>query len=69
MIGEGYLETIGIPFSRDVDSPAQTSRRRRRSIINETLALQLWPNEDALGKRFVLPRPEFTQVVDPCDSK
>jgi len=60
-----YFSTMGIPFlegrdftqnDRDVSTPV--------AIINETMAAQYWPNQDALGKRFQLPQDrEFLEIV------
>jgi macrolide transport system ATP-binding/permease protein len=60
-----YFSTLGIPFlagrdfsqnDRDVSTPV--------AIINDTMAAEYWPNQDALGKRLQLPRAKgFLQIV------
>jgi predicted permease len=53
-VGPDYFRTLSIPILRgrsftDSDTPAS----ERTVVVNATLARQLWPNEDALGKRLV----------------
>ena len=57
-VSTGYLETLGVPLrrgrsldSRDSDGAALTA------MINEAMARALWPDEDAVGRRFRLPFP------------
>ena len=54
-IGVGFFETLGIPLVRGRDF---TERDREGApdvvIVNETLARQLFPGEDPIGKRFRL---------------
>ena len=52
--GPSYFRALGIPIVRgrgftDADTPGSA----RVVVVNETLARQLWPNEDALGKQLV----------------
>jgi len=65
VIGEGYLETVGIPLLKGrAFTAADTAQAPQVVIINETMARQLWPDEDALGKRFKFFRDEqFTEVI------
>jgi predicted permease len=65
VIGDGYLETVGIPLLRGRDfTPADTAQSPNVVIINETMARTFWPDQDALGKRFKFFRDErFTEVV------
>jgi putative ABC transport system permease protein len=54
-VGPSYFRTLAIPILRgrgftDSDTPGS----QRVVVVNETLAKQLWPNDDALGKRIVL---------------
>ena len=65
VVGEGYLETVGIPLLKGRGfTGADIAQAPQVVIINETMARQLWPNEDALGKRFKFFRDqEFTQVI------
>ena len=64
-ISPEYFTTMGIPLLRGQgfdstvreDSPHVT-------IINETAARQIWPNEDPIGKRFKFFKDDFfTQVI------
>jgi putative ABC transport system permease protein len=56
-ISADYLRAIGAPLRRgryfdrrdDVDTQPV-------AIVNETMARQMWPGEDALGKRFLIDR-------------
>ena len=53
-VGPSYFRTLGIPIRRgrsftDSDTPGA----ERVVVVSETLARQLWPDEDALGKRLV----------------
>jgi len=65
VIGEGYLDTIGIPLVRGrAFTATDTPQAPQVVVVNETMARQFWPNEDALGKRFKFFRDEqFTEVV------
>lgn len=64
-VGEGYFGTVqatlhsGRTFTNHDDADSQ-----RVAIVNETMAKQLWPNEDALGRRFRTGRDgEWREVV------
>ena len=56
-VSAGYLQAIGTPLRRgryldrrdDVNTQPVV-------IVNETMARQLWPGEDAIGKRFLIDR-------------
>jgi predicted permease len=64
-VGEGYLATLGIPLVRGRDfTPADNRQASQVVIINETMARQFWPDQDAMGRRFKFFRDEqFTEVV------
>ena len=50
--GPGYFRTFSIPILRGRGFSASDTRGSERVVVvNETLAKQLWPSEDALGKR------------------
>jgi predicted permease len=53
-ITPGYFETMGIPLLRGRKLTKHDSEKTaaRVAIIDETMARQFWPNEDALGRRF-----------------
>ena len=64
-VAPGYFETLRIPFrsGRDFtefDRPQSTEV----AIVNEALARQLWPGQDALHKRFqIVQRTVLIEVV------
>jgi predicted permease len=53
-ITPSYLTTMGISFLRGRKFTEQDSEKgaRRVAIVDETMAKQFWPNEDAIGRRF-----------------
>jgi putative ABC transport system permease protein len=53
-ITPGYLKTMGIPLLRGRNFEKQDMEKTaaRVAIIDETMAKQFWPNEDAIGRRF-----------------
>ena len=62
--GEDYLETLGVPVLRGRNfTRADSARAPRVVIVNETMARQFWPDQDAIGKRFRFFRDEFTTEV------
>jgi predicted permease len=64
-VSSNYLQTMGISLlrGRDFDSTVREDSPRV-AIINETAAKQIWPNQDAIGKRFKFFRDtEWTQVI------
>jgi predicted permease len=60
-----YLKTMGIPMVRgQMFDYAAREESPRVTVINETAARQIWPNEDPIGKRFTFFRDkDFTQVI------
>jgi predicted permease len=59
VVGLDYFATIGIPLVRGRDfAPQDDQSHPGVVIINETMARRFWPNEDALGKRLRLGRPD-----------
>jgi macrolide transport system ATP-binding/permease protein len=64
-VGEGYFDAIGVAILRG--RPIERTDRDgmpRVVVINETMAQQFWPGQDALGKRFkFFGDNDFTTVV------
>jgi predicted permease len=49
----GYFGTLGIPLKRGRDfAPSDHVNAPHVVVINETMAKQFWPEQDAVGKRF-----------------
>ncbi|MCM3902798.1 MAG: ABC transporter permease, partial [Pyrinomonadaceae bacterium] len=58
-VSADYLKTMGIPLLRGRSiSDGDDERSMPVTIINETMARQYWPGEDAIGKRFKLGDPQ-----------
>ncbi len=58
-ISPGYLHTLGVPLLRGRDFTVQDNENTERvGLINARLAHQFWPNEEAVGKRFMFGRPD-----------
>jgi len=54
-VGSDYFRTLAIPILRGRGVTASdTPASERVVVVNETLARQLWPDHDALGKRIVV---------------
>ncbi len=53
-ITPGYFQTMGIQLLRGRNFTEQDAEKNAApvAIIDETMAKQFWPNEDALGRRF-----------------
>jgi predicted permease len=71
-IAPRYFETLGIPLLRGRDF---TDRDHGVAIVSKKLADQLWPGEDAVGKRIAWPvpggiaRPPFEVIGVVADAK
>jgi predicted permease len=58
-VSADYLKTMGIPLLRGRSfSDGDDDRAMPAAIVNDTMARQYWPDEDAIGKRFKLGDPE-----------
>jgi putative ABC transport system permease protein len=58
-VSADYLKTMGVPLLRGRPlSDADDDRAVNVAIVNETMARQYWPGEDAIGKRFKLGDPQ-----------
>jgi predicted permease len=60
-----YFSTMGIPFVAGRDFTADDREIGAAvAIINDTMAAEYWPGQNALGKRLKLPRgQQFLQIV------
>jgi putative ABC transport system permease protein len=60
----GYFSTVGIPLRRGRDfTAADRSGSVYVAIVNQTLADRLWPNQEAVGKRFRFFTDSFMREV------
>jgi putative ABC transport system permease protein len=58
-VSADYLKTMGIPLLRGRPvSDSDDERAMPVAVVNETMARQYWPGEDAIGKRFKIGGPE-----------
>jgi predicted permease len=64
-VASDYFATLKMPLARGrVWPPSDDARAEGVTVINETMARRLWPNEDPIGKRvrdrsFVERRPQW----------
>lgn len=64
LVGSGYFRTFRIPIRRGRGFTARDTRSSEKVVVvNETLARQLWPNQDPLGKYLVTPDNNSTWTV------
>jgi predicted permease len=53
MVSPGYFDTLKIPVHRGrTFTEADTEKSPQVAIINQTMAKQIWPDQDPLGKHF-----------------
>jgi putative ABC transport system permease protein len=58
-VSPGYLKTLGVPLLRGREfTDADTENTPRVGMINAMIARQFFPNQDALGKRFMFGHPK-----------
>lgn len=64
-VDENYVRTAGLTLLRGREFTRQDDASAPRvALINETMARQLWPEDDALGRRFRMYRGgDYVQVV------
>lgn len=64
-ITPGYFDTLGISFlkGRKFTEADMKKSAAHVAIINEAMARQLWPGEDAIGKRFRFFQSEPLEIV------
>jgi putative ABC transport system permease protein len=64
IVSPGYFRTLGIPLlrGRDFDRRDDDGSAAPALIVNQSLARQLWPGEDGLGKRLVIGKTELAVV-------
>ena len=65
---QSYLRTMGMRLARGRWFTVDDMRDRSGFVVNETLAKQMWPGADALGRRMTVRRssqlrPDFGQPV------
>ena len=62
-VSTNYLQTMNVPLrqGRYFES-SDNAQSMSVAIVNETMARQYWPGENALGRRFKLGGPEDTDV-------
>jgi predicted permease len=62
-VSTNYLQTMNVPLrqGRYFES-SDNAQSMPVAIVNETMARQYWPGENALGRRFKLGGPEDTDV-------
>jgi putative ABC transport system permease protein len=62
-VSTNYLQTMNVPLrSGRYFESSDNAQSMPVAIINETMARQYWPGENALGRRFKLGGPEETDV-------
>ena len=64
IVSPGYFDLLGMTRMRGrLFSDQDIETTPAIAVINETMARNFWPNEDPLGKRFKLTRPDWITVV------
>ena len=59
IVTPGYLRTMAIPLMKGRQlSEQDTENQPMATLINETMAKELWPGEDPIGKRIKFPGSE-----------
>jgi putative ABC transport system permease protein len=64
-VAPGYFSTMGITLlrGRDFTQKESDSEAAQAVVVNETLARELWPGEDPVGKRVALEGEKATSEV------
>jgi putative ABC transport system permease protein len=60
LVGPGYFETMGIPLLRGREFEWSDARAAAPVIVSESMARQLWPGEDPIGRRINVDIEERT---------
>jgi predicted permease len=65
MVEPGFFRTLGIPLlrGRDLTQKEVDGDTPTAVVINETLAQQLWPGQDPLGKHLAMPEEKTMAEV------
>jgi predicted permease len=63
IVSPGYFRTMGIRLVSGRDFDRTDGRMAPVAVINRTMAQDLWPGEDALGKRFLFGGPVARTVI------
>lgn len=64
VVTKGYFDAMGIPlFAGRTLAERDSSPARPGVVINRTMARQLWPDQDPIGKRFSFDPPNWRTVV------
>jgi len=62
-VGSGFFDTLGIPILRGRGFRKSDERDDARvTIVNESMARQIWPGEDPVGKKFQLEEQVYEVV-------
>jgi predicted permease len=67
-IGSGYFQTMGIPILRGRDFNLQTDGQQT-AIINETMAANLFPGQDPIGRQMREGKDSYTVIGVTRNSK
>ncbi len=64
IVSEGYFKAMGIPLLKGRDFDEHDAESGKKVIIlNETLARELWPGQDPIGRTVIEPDQEVIGVV------
>ena len=70
VVDRGWFDTVRMPLLTGRDFNAEdVVGTPRVAVINETMARQLWPGEEAVGRRFVLSDAVFEVIGVAADAR